>query len=288
MSAAEETSSGPPLRQVQYTIGIVASLREVAGRWDLVRALVRRDLAVRYRKSALGVLWSLLTPLIQMVILTFVMKYAGGMTEPNLSVKILAGLVAWAYFQNSLQDCTDCILINRDLVKKIYFPRPALPLATVLGNTVHFGLLLLVLLLWLLLGVPDYRPTVQALWILPLAVIQGLMLAGLGMLLAATHTFFHDVKFMLMQLLGVLYFLSPVFYPASVMLPRLAKVGSWASVAYMYNPMATIIESYRRILFQHARPELTFLLPVAAFAVVIFLVGYRVFLRASWQFPEAI
>jgi ABC-type polysaccharide/polyol phosphate export permease len=210
------------------------------------------------------------------------------MNEPNLSVKILAGLVGWAYFMNSLQDCTDCIVNNRDLVKKIYFPRPALPLAVVLGNTVHFGLLLVVLLLWLLLGVPDYRPTPQALWVLPLAVIQGLMLAGLGMLLAATHTFYHDVKFVLMQLLGVLYFLTPVFYPATVMLTRLAKVAPWAPRAYMCNPMATIIESYRRILFYHAPPDLGLLLPVAVFAVVIFLVGYRVFLRASWSFPEAI
>ena len=294
MSSADDSWSGPPLRRVAYTIGIWESLREVAGRWGVVKALVRRDLAVRYRKSALGVLWSLLTPLIQMVILTFVMKFVAGMNEPNLSVKILAGLVAWAYFQNSLQDCTDCIVNNRDLVKKIYFPRPALPLAVVLGNTVHLGLLLVVVLLWLLLGVPDYRPTPQALWIFPLVVIQGLMLAGLGMLLAATHTFYHDVKFMLMQLLGVLYFLTPVFYPASVIQKEMGKsahlmhMAPWAARAYMYNPMATIIESYRRILFLHRPPEMSYLLPVAAFAVVVFLVGYKVFLRASWSFPEAI
>ncbi len=288
MSSGEQATSGPVLRPVRYTMGIGASLVEVAGRWDLVRALVQRDLAVRYRKSVLGVFWSLLTPLLQMAILTFVMKYALGVTEPNLSVKILAGLIAWAYFENSLLDCADCIINNRDLVKKIYFPRPALPLSVVLGNTIHFGLSFVVLMLWLLLWVPDYRPTLQALWVLPLLVIQGLMLAGAGMLLAATHTFYHDIKFVLAQLLRVLFFVTPVMYTAETIRVKLGAAANWLAPTYMYNPMATIIESYRRVLFEHQRPEMVLLLPVAAFAVVIFLVGYRVFLRASWSFPEAI
>ena len=288
MSSAEQTTGRPVLRRVQYTIGIAASLVEVAGRWDLVRALVRRDLAVRYRKSALGVLWSMLTPLLQMAILTFVMKYALGVSEPNLSVKILAGLIAWAYFENSLLDSADCIVNNRDLVKKIYFPRPALPLSVVLGNTLHFGLSFVVLMLWLLLWVPGYRPTLQALWVLPLLVTQALLLAGLGMLLAATHTFYHDIKFVLAQLLRVLFFVTPVMFTADMVRIKLGAAASWLAPTYMYNPMATIIESYRRILFDHQRPEMALLLPVTAFAVLIFLVGYRVFLRASWSFPEAI
>lgn len=288
MSSAEQATGGPPLQRVAYTIGSWASLRELAARWELVRALVQRDLAVRYRKSALGVVWSLLTPLLQMVILTFVMKYALGVSEPNLSVKILAGLIAWAYFENALLDSADCIVNNRDLVKKIYFPRPALPLATVLGNTIHFCLSFVVLLLWLLLWVPDYRPTLQALWVLPLLVIQGLLLAGAGLLLAATHTFYHDIKFVLAQLLRVLFFLTPVMYTADLVRERLGAAASWLAPTYMYNPMATLIESYRRVLFAHLPPEPALLVPVAALAVVVFLVGYKVFLRASWSFPEAI
>ncbi len=288
MTGAEPTCPEPTLQPVRYTIGVGQSLAEVAQRWDLVRALVRRDLAVRYRKSALGVFWSLLTPLLQMAILTFVMKYALGVSEPNLSVKILVGLIAWAYFENSLLDNADCIVNNRDLVKKIYFPRPALPLAVVLGNTIHFGLSFLVLLAWLLLWVPDYRPTVQALWVLPLVATQGLMLAGVGLLLAATHTFYHDIKFVLAQLLRVLFFVTPVMYTADLVRERLGAAASWLAPTYMYNPMATIIESYRRVLFAHLAPEPALLLPVAAFALLVFLVGYKVYLRASWSFPEAI
>lgn len=288
MSTGETTRVAPPLKRVRYAMGIGASLAEVAARWDLVRALVRRDLAVRYRKSVLGVLWSLLTPLLQMAILWFMLKYALRVTVPNLTVIILAGLVAWAYFESSLLDSADCIVNNRDLMKKIYFPRPALPFAVVLGNTIHFALSLVVLMLVLLVMVPGYRPTAQALWILPLAVVQGVMLAGLGMLLAATHTFYHDIKFVLAQLLRVLFFLTPVMYPAATMRQQLGVLAPWLPQAYMYNPMATIIESYRRVLFDHAQPEMIFLLPVAAFAVMIFVVGYKLFLRASWVFPEAV
>lgn len=288
VSVQEQQRDAAPLRRVSYSLGVGQSLVELAGRGNLLRALVVRDLRVRYRNSALGFFWSLLTPLFQMVILTFVVKYAMQVTIPNLSVKILAGVIAWAFFESALLDSTDCIVNNRDLVKKIYFPRPALPLAAVLGNLIHFVLSLLVLCAWLFVMVPDYRPTVQALYLLPLIAVQTVMVAGLGLTLAALHTFYHDIKFALMQLLRVLFFLTPVMYPGALARERLTEVAPWMGWAYMYNPMATLIESYRDVLMEHRPPEAALLLPIALFAVLVFVGGYRLFLWLSWRFPEAI
>ena len=135
-------------RQV-YDHSLVGSLTEVGRRWELVRALVIRDMKVRYRNSFLGFLWSMVTPLLNMVILTFVVKFAFGVAIPNLSVKILCGLIAWTFFENGILDSCDSILNDRDLVKKVYFPRATLPLSVVVGNLIHFALSAVVLMVWL-------------------------------------------------------------------------------------------------------------------------------------------
>jgi ABC-type polysaccharide/polyol phosphate export permease len=289
MSAASPAPTGPPLRRVAYTETVAQSLREVASRWELVRALTVRDLKVRYRRSVLGFLWSLLTPLLQMAILYFVVKPAMGLNYPNISVVILTGVVAWGFFESALLDCTDCIILNRDLVKKIYFPRPALPLSVVLGNLVHFALSFVVLLLWFLAAVPAYRPTLVFFYLIPVVLVQVLFVSGLGLLLTALHTFYHDIKFVLQQLLRILFFVSGVMFPADLVRAKLrVGVGPWAEHLYMINPAATTIEAYRSILIAHRPPEMAYFLPIAALALLIFVLGYHLFLRASWRFPEAI
>jgi len=288
MNTVQQKATGPGLRRVRYDLGIWESLSEVTRRWELVRGLITRDLKVRYRNSVLGFFWSMLTPLLQMAILWFVVKFAMHVQIPNLTVKILTGLVAWTFFENGLQDSSDCVLNNRDLVKKIYFPRPALPLAVVSGNLIHF-LLSLVMLLIVLAAVGDF-PDPLFLFVVPLLLVQTLLIAGLGMILAAVHTFYRDIKFILIQLLRVFFFLTPVMYPAELLRQKIsgALLEPWMLRLYMYNPMATIIEAYRDVLIEHRLPDMSFFLPIAVFSVLIFLVGYRVYQRFAWKFPEVI
>ena len=290
MALAHSERTAPALRRVVYDQGVLASLRELVSRWELLRGLVVRDLKVRYRGSLLGFFWSLLTPLAEMLVLTFVIKFAMRQSIPNLSVQILVGLVVWTFFFNGWLDACDCILNNRDLVRKIYFPRPALPLAGVLGNLLHLLLSTVVLLVWLLAAVPGYVPSVHAWWLLPVLVVQVLWVAGLGLMLAAAHTFYRDIKFILMQLLRLLFFASPIMYPASLLAdkPLGAALPAWALRLYLYNPVAAVVEAWRAALLGHQAPDLTYLGPVAAAGLVVFAVGYHLYLKAAWRFPEAI
>ncbi len=272
-------------RQV-YSHSLLTSLAEVSRRWELVWALVVRDLKVRYRNSVLGFFWSLVTPLLQMVILTFVVKYAMDVPIANLSVKILCGLIAWTFFENGILDSCDSVLNNRDLVKKIYFPRPALPLSVVVGNLIHFALSTVVLLAWLT-AIGCY-PDRLFLFIIPLMIIQTLLLMGLGMIVACLHTFYRDIKFVLQALLRVFFFATPVMYPAALLHDKFGDFSTTLERLYMYNPMATIIESYRSALLDHQVPDMSFLLPIAAASLILFIIGYKIFLGHEWQFPEVI
>ena len=272
-------------RQV-YDHSLTSSLIEVGRRWELVRALVIRDMKVRYRNSFLGFLWSMVTPLLNMVILTFVVKFAFGVAIPNLSVKILCGLIAWTFFENGILDSCDSILNDRDLVKKVYFPRATLPLAVVVGNLIHFALSAVVLMVWL--AVIGCYPDMLFLFIIPLMVIQTLLLMGLGMIVACLHTFYRDIKFVVQALLRVLFFASPVMYPAELLHKKFGDFSAVIERVYMYNPMATIIESYRSALLEHQVPDMSFLLPIVVASVLLFIIGYKLVLRYEWQFPEAL
>ena len=285
MSIASEIRPTPLLREVRYDSGVWRSLVELWARRDLLRALVARDLQVRYRNSILGFFWSLLTPLLQMLIFTFVVKYAFRAPIPNASVNILIGLVAWAYLESGLLDCCDVIVTSRELVKKIYLPRPALPLAAVLGNLVHMLLSLSVLLVWLA-AIGDY-PKLLFVLIVPLVIIESLVVAGLGMMVAAAHTYYRDIKFALAQLLRLMFFLTPVMYTSAI-IGKTVEGTRYAYLhrLYMYNPLATIIESYRQALLLNTMPDLGLLLPAALVAVGIFFAGFYTFVRASWKFPE--
>jgi ABC-2 type transport system permease protein len=286
MNSAEPVA-GPPLEQVRYQIGIWASLRELYAHAELVRGLVVRDLKVRYRNSILGFFSSMLTPLLQMAIIFFVVKVAMHVSIPNLTVKLLTGIIVWSFFETGLQDCADCVLNNRDLVKKIYFPRAALPLAVVIGNLIHFALSLVVLTI-VLAAVGDF-PHRYFLLLIPLVALQALLIAGLGLLLAAAHTFYHDIKFILMQLLRVLFFATPVMWTKDLLAAKFGvPLPTWAYDLIMLNPMATLIESYRSALVDHALPQWGFFLPVAVTCVGVFLLGYHVYLKLAWRFAEAI
>jgi ABC-type polysaccharide/polyol phosphate export permease len=205
----------------------------------------------------------------------------------NLTVKLLTGIIVWSFFETGLQDCADCVLNNRDLVKKIYFPRTALPLAVVIGNLIHFALSLVVLVIWLA-AVGDF-PHRYFLYLIPLVLLQTLLIAGLGLLLAAAHTFYHDIKFIIIQLLRVFFFLTPVMYTADLLSGKFhITLAPWQFGLYMLNPMATLIESYRGTLIDHHAPQWGYFLPIAVLCVAIFVLGYHVYLKLAWRFAEAI
>lgn len=257
---------------------------------ELVRNLVMRDLRVRYKNSVLGFLWSILNPLAMMAVFTIVFTFMmPNNTIDKFPVFVLCALLPWNFFRGSVMAAVSSIVNNGTLIKKVYFPREVLPLSIVLADLVNFLLALIVLFaMMVIFGIPFTR------WALLLPIVvftQCLFTMGLGLLLATANVFYRDTLMITDVALQAWFFLTPIFYPISI-LPRdrqlLGVNLDIHRLAYILNPMASLISTYRVILYHGARPALDFFLRTFATSLVMLVVGYAVFLRYSKTFAEEV
>lgn len=247
---------------------------------ELVRNFVRRDLKARYKNSVLGFLWCLLNPLLMMLVFTVVFKILMPNDIPNFPVFVLIGLLPWSWCVSSVMGGIYSIVGNPHLIKKVYFPRELLPLSVVLSNMVNFLLALgpLFLLLW------AFRVPLASAWVLlPLIIfMQLLFLAGLALFLSCLNVFFRDTEVIMEVLILAWFFLTPIFYRVQDLTTQRARL------MYIFNPMASFIQSYREILLDGSVPDSLFLARTFATALLVLAVGYAFFLRHAGRFGEEV
>ena len=271
-------------------MNLVSRLREVWRYRELIRNLVVRDLKVRYKNSLLGVAWSWLNPLLMMVVYTILFTVLLRNTDiPRYPVFLLSGLLAWNFFNDTVIQATGSIVNNAHLLKKVYFPPDVLPLSVLLANLVNFLIALpLFFGLALVFGV---RPT-WAVVLLPVTIlIQAMFTIGISFFLATLNVFFRDTQVILGVIMLAWFFLTPVFYTIKFV-PEQITVWGLTFNAQVWlrrlNPMASVIASYRDLLYWGVPTGLDFLLRTAVTALVVLIVGYLVFLRYSHRFSEEV
>jgi lipopolysaccharide transport system permease protein len=244
---------------------------------DLLITLVVRDMKLRYKRSLLGIVWTLLNPLAQLLVFSFIFRLVLPVEIPNYVTFIFSGVLAWNWFQASLSQATSTIVDNRDLIKQPGFPTAILPTVTVTSHLVHFILALPILLLFLVLG--GYTLT-TAILAFPLVMgMQFILTLGFAYLLATFHVTFRDTQYLLGVALHLLFFLTPVFYNASAIPLRYQPL-------YNLNPMVRIIESYHTILIEGRAPDYQSMLALAVVAVFLLSLGFVIFSRANYRFVD--
>ena len=257
---------------------------------DLVRNLVARDLKVRYKNSVLGIVWSMLNPLGMMLVFTVVFT----VLIPNNPIErfpifLMCGLLPWNWFSGSVVGSIYSVVSNASLIKKVFFPREVLPMSVVLANFVHFVLALIVLF-----GLMIFFHSTFTQWILllpVLIVIQLLFTLGLAFFLSAVNVYYRDTAQIMDVLMLAWFFLTPIFYSTDLIPQTKEMFGLVVPVqrlAYILNPMASLIASYRVILYNAAPPAPDFFLRTALTPVVVLLLGYAFFHRASRNFGEVL
>ncbi len=243
---------------------------------DLVLYLVARELKVRYRRSFLGFLWTMLQPLLTMAVLYAVFSSLFRFNIANYPVYVLAGLLFWNFFQQSIITSMNSLRANAQLLQKLPVPILVFPLATVLSGLVNLFLALVpVLALLLVTG----HPVTPALLFLPVSIlVAALFTLGAGLLLAPLAVFFHDVVEFVTVLFTLAYFLTPVFYPREILPERLAPI-------VRFNPIRSILEVFRDPIYLGKIPPLTHLTVAAGLAVLALLLGAAAFRRSSDRIP---
>ena len=245
---------------------------------DLLRELVGRDMKLRYKRSVLGIAWTLLNPLTQLLVFLFVFNLLLPLNIPHYSSFLFAGILVWNWFQGSLNQSTGAIVDNRELLRRPGFSAAILPIVTVTSHLIHFLLALPVLLLFLMLEGGQWT---SALLALPgVMALQFMLTLSLAYLVATFHVTFRDTQYLLGVLLNLWFYLTPIFYDAGT-LPEAYQP------LYRLNPMVYLIDAYRAILVRGVLPEhLMSLLLLGLFATGLLAFGYATFVRASSHFAE--
>jgi lipopolysaccharide transport system permease protein len=246
---------------------------------ELLLQLTGRDLLLRYKQTAMGVGWAVLTPVLNTIIFSFVfMRVAPVETTVPYPLFAYCGLLAWTLTASSLRFATISLTANTSLVTKVYFPREIFPFAAVAVSLVDFVVASTVLIaLMVYYGV---APTLTVLYLpLVLAVHVGLT-AALALLLAMANLFYRDVKYLFDVLLTVWMFASAIVYPVE------SATGAFGVLVHL-NPMTAIVETYRRVLLYGLPPDATFA-AVAVAGLVLLPTCWLVFHRAEFRFAENI
>jgi ABC-type polysaccharide/polyol phosphate export permease len=275
---------------------MIAKLRELWSYRELLESLVVRDLKVRYKNSVLGFLWSLLNPLLLMLVFTVVFTFLlPNSNTPHFPVFVLAALLPWTFFNTAVMGATNSIVHNGHLIKKVYFPREILPISTVLSNFVNFLFALPVLFaLVVIFGIPL---TAHLIYLPLIMVVQVLFTVGVALVLSALNVFYRDTAVIMEVVMQAWFFLTPIFYPVDLL--PLSKT-LWGMVlpvrrlVYILNPMASIIASYRSVLYGFvdgsppAAPAFDFFSRTIVTSLVVLVIGYAFFTHYSHRFGEEV
>ena len=260
---------------------------------DLLRNLVSRDLKVRYRNSVLGVLWSLGNPLLMMVVFTLVFTVMTSYSSrvEAFPVFVLCGILPWNFFSASVIGAIRSIVDNAPLVNKVYFPRELLPTSIVMANLINFLISLIVLGVFILLF---QLPLTRWLLLVPLVIaVQLIFTIGFALIMATANVFYRDTQIIMEVVMLAWFFMTPIFYPVTL-LPRdyyidwlgiTIDVWRWMNIL---NPMASIVATYRVILYDGAPPDFYFFARTLLTAVGIFGLGSLIFYHFSPRFAEEV
>ncbi len=289
---------------------------------EVLLNLVHRNLKVRYKNSLLGFLWSLLNPLMQIgvwwLVFGVIMRPQGQAND--YMPYLLTGFLPWLFFSQTVLDSTACVTQEMALVKKAYFPRCILPISAVLSNLVHLGFAFIVLLaLSLFWGFGLTSWFWLHMWmVIPATVVIALFAYGISAMVAAWSVFYADVKFIVGNVLGLWFFLTPVLYPIHLVLLKTDAPGraNWLRTflvealpaikkIYLADPVSIGILGYRSGLLhggqnplivpaspadtaqmQQLFPFATYALVAVAIAVVTAVVGQITFRKLAPSFAE--
>jgi len=256
--------------------------------------LVRRDLKLRYKNSVGGIAWSLINPLMQILVITLVMKFIQVRPIKNYSAYLFV-LFLWNFVSVSLSDGCVAILNNSQLVRKVYFPRAILPLATLMGNLFHFAIAFgfTVLYFFVLRTYPEHLAA-KFLLVVPVMFFSAVLCLGLILILSYLNVFYEDVRFIVNAVLQLGFFMLPIFFT----IEQVKAKGFYD--LYMLNPVAAFMVTYQRALLPPPSVALSLdgrvLAPVGIpwdyFALacctstIVLIVGFTLFNKHQWEMAE--
>jgi lipopolysaccharide transport system permease protein len=288
-----KTEEEQPYQIIEPTSGWAAlDLKQIWLFRDLLLSLAIRDVKLRYRQTALGVIWVVLQPLIAAGVFTFVFGIVANLPSDGIPPFVFsyAGLLGWNIFSNTFTKVSGVLVQNSHLISKVYFPRLILPLSTVYSTlvdlTVAFSVMVVLMVIYkIALG--------WSIILLPVWIILTLLLAlGLGLCASALTVFFRDVQYIIPVIINILLYASPVAYSLTAAMDRL-KDNAPAQYAlgrtvYLANPLSGLLEAFRWSLLGTTTPPWGSVIYASVCSVLLFVGGAFAFKKMERKFVDVI
>lgn len=257
------------------------NLRDLWQYRELVFFLSWRDIKVRYKQAVLGAAWAVIQPLMMMVVFTFIFSRWANLPSGNLPYPIFnySGLMPWLLFSSALSRASISLVGSSNLLTKVYFPRLAIPLASVMAAVVDFGFSLLVFF-----GLMIYYqiPLTVNFLALPLFVLLAVLLAfSISLWLSALNVMYRDVQHMVPFLINIWFYISPIAYGSEII-----TSPTWQFI-YQFNPIVGIIDGVRWTLVGGTFPAISLLITLA-FMLVVLIGGLFYFRRMEKIFADMV
>lgn len=273
-------------------------LKEIWQSRELLQNLTNREVRGKYRRTALGQLWSLANPIAAILIYTFIFSFIfrlpAQVGDPsglnNYALWLVCGLLPWLFFNRVLTLGVESLVSNAGLIQKVYFPRIVLPLS--LANATFFT--------WMLeMGVLVVALSLLGSFVLPwlplvalFMVVFGLFSVGLAMIFSIINVYFRDLSYLLTIVLQFWFYLTPILYPVELVKTQSDKLGGLVGTPitllelYTLNPIEGFIEIFRNLLYDNRAPELSTVLIALGWTVVAFGAGAWMYARKEKMLAE--
>jgi len=264
----------PSTIRFRRKVGVISSAVALWRNREIVRSLTDRDFRARYKQAVLGFAWAVINPLILVLVFTFTL---GKITNVNTagvpySVWAYTGLVAWTFFAGAANWGATCLINNQPLLNKVNFPRESFPVAAVGLSGLDTGISLVGLIAYFAIFQVVPKPTTY--WVPVIFLVQLAFTIGVTLILSIVVVYLRDLRQITPIIIQMGLFATPVAYPITQHIP-----APWRVVYCTLNPMAPVIDSYRRVILYGAAPQWQYLLPGAAMALVVLVGGLRLFKR---------
>ena len=246
---------------------------------ELLKTNVQKEIRGKYKASFLGVLWSFINPLLQVLVYAIVFPYMLRNTGDNYIIYLITGIIPWTFFNTSLLSCVSCIKANAGIIKKVYFPREILPISSVVSGYVNFLISCIIILIFCIgsgVGISWHIIFVPL-----LGLIEGVLILGAGMILGALDAYVQDLEYIMNFILMMAFYGTPVIY-------RLDTISATSFVGKLVriNPITMLMNAYRDVFMMHQVPNMESMCIVTAVAVVFLVIGYVVFKKLEKGFAE--
>lgn len=254
--------------------------REIYNYRELLKTNIKKDIRGKYKGSFLGVLWSFLNPLLQVVVYAIVFPYLmRGAGIDNYVVYLVTGIIPWTYFSTMITTGTTTIKSNEGIIKKVYFPREILLISPVLSGLINFFISCIIVILFCLAF--NVGISIHLLMVPVIAIIQGILSLGIILITSSINVYVQDLEYIVTFVLNMLFYGTPIVYSLS----QFSSAGILA-ILIQLNPMTTIIDAYRDAFLYHIWPDFQALGIILVFSLIVLVIGYLVFKKLEKGFAE--